>query len=94
MNQQYDNTNSGALFKNENQYNENSPNARGPSDIKCPCCGETTKFWISSWTKISKAGKRFQSLAFTPDDPSKSKPNTNNGIGPAQPSDFDEDIPF
>jgi len=92
----YDNTNSGALFKNEDRRNDNSPNARGSADIQCPCCNATTKFWISAWTKMSKSNKLYQSVAFTPDDPAKSRPSPEAiraALG-ANNTDFDDDIPF
>lgn len=90
----YDNTNSGALFKNDQRRNENSPNARGSAEVQCPCCNVISKFWVSAWTKISKKNEPYQSLAFTPDDPSKSKPSPEAVRAALNSQGFDEDIPF
>jgi len=45
---EYDNTNSGALFKNDKQGNDNWPDYRGQINVN----GED--FWISAWLKTSK----------------------------------------
>lgn len=85
----FDNRNSGAIFPNENKFNENSPSAKGSCEVECPHCGAQHKFWLAAWKKVSKKGQKFMSLAFTADDPSVNKP----APAPA-PADYDEDIPF
>ena len=91
----YDNTNSGALFKNERREKESHPHARGNAEVICPHCNGVAKFWISAWTNIAKQGKRmgqkFQSLAFTAMDDQP----TDKGVVPDLSIDgIDEDIPF
>ena len=60
MNQAYDNTNSGALFKNEKKISENQPDYTGTYTD-----GAGSEFWLSAWIKTSAAGKKYMSLATT-----------------------------
>ena len=76
----YDNTNSGALFKGDKKT-EKHPDYTGSLDVN----GED--FYISAWIKTSKAGKPFMSLSVTPKDEKKA-PN------PVPTAMDDQDIPF
>ena len=87
---EYDNTNSGALFKNEDK-DEQHPNwadYQGTIDV------EGNEYWISAWLKKSKKGQKYMSLAVkakgAQKEPSAPQPP------PPQPSgdDFDDDIPL
>ena len=90
---QYDNTNTGALFINDRRQTENQPNAKGSVDI------DGVEYWVSAWTKTSKSGQKFQSLAFTrkeqqqaPARPAQAKPAPTT---PAfNPDVIDDDLPF
>ena len=103
----YDNTNSGALFKNDKQGNDNWPDYRGQINVN----GED--FWISAWLKTSKKdGKKYMSLAIQPNDKKQSsrqparqpsrQPDRQQGRQQRAPDpdpyngadDFDDDIPF
>lgn len=89
MSQQYDNTNSGALFKNDKKTTERHPDRSGQADIACPECGAISEFWVAGWLKIAKrTQQRFMTLAFTPKD--KNMPQNQA----AKEDDFDDDIPF
>lgn len=74
---EYDNTNSGALFKNDKEHDK-QPDYKGSINV------EGTDYWLSSWIKTSKAGRKFMSLSVTPKE--------------AQPkregAPFSDDIPF
>ena len=84
MNKNYDNTNKGALFANKRREKQTQPNATGTVNI------EGVEYWVSAWTKTSKAGKKFQSLAFTRKEQQAPAPTT-----PAfNPDEIDEDLPF
>lgn len=86
----FDDTNSGVLFKNDKMTSERSPNYRGHSVVACPHCSATSKHWISAWIKTAKGtGAKFMSMAFTADDASTNK-NTYDNAG----DEFDDDIPF
>lgn len=67
MSQEYDNTNSGALFKNERKETENQPDYTGSVNV------EGTEFWLSGWIKESKAGKKFMSLSVRAKDENKAE---------------------
>ena len=63
--QQFDNTNTGVLFKNKDKVTNRHPDYRGTLNVN----GET--FWISGWIKVAgnnarNPGEKFMSLAVTP----------------------------
>ena len=93
MSNDFDNTNSGALFKNDKRGNERSPDYKGECAPVCPYCGKKSEFWLSAWIKTMKkdATKKFMSLALTPKDEPKNQSQQNYNDPPA---DFDDDIPF
>lgn len=78
----YDNTNRGALFKNE-KTKDSQPDYTGKIDF------EGTEYRITSWIKTSKNGKPFMSL-------SVEKLEGEGAAAPAAPAaqDFSQDIPF
>jgi len=57
MDQKWDNTNSGALFKNDKKETENHPDYNGNINI------EGKEFWLNAWLKTSRAGKKYFSLS-------------------------------
>lgn len=84
---QYDNTNSGTLFKNDRKEKETHPDYKGQINI------DGVEYWLSSWIKVSKDGtKKFMSLSVQPKDgaPAK-KPAKQQDSGF---DDFDSDVPF
>jgi len=93
MSQQYDNTDSGALFRNERKTKENQPGYKGQAEIKCPHCGESTEFWVSAWVKKAReSGNKFFSMAFQAKEEQQKTENHNSKQGGFD--DFDDDIPF
>lgn len=58
----FDNTNSGALFKNKKRTNDKQPDYTGRVNA------DGKDFWVSAWIKTSKAGEKFMSMALTPVD--------------------------
>lgn len=78
----YDNTNRGALFKNDKTGgNANWPDYRGKIDVG------GTEYWLDAWIKDGKKGK-FMSLSIKP-KVDKGAPTQRNEV--PDPSD---DIPF
>lgn len=75
---EYDNTNSGALFKNDKRTNDRQPEYKGSLNV------EGTEYWVSAWVKTSKAGQKFFSLALTPKDAQPAAATIRD----------DEDVPF
>jgi hypothetical protein len=84
MSKQYDNTNSGALFRNDRKTQDNHPTHTGSINI------EGKDYWLSAWVKDGKSGKFF-SLSVKAKDAQPQQAKAQ----PAQQDDaFDSDIPF
>ena len=79
----YDNTNSGALFKNEKKTAPNQPDYRGNINV------DGIDKDISAWIKKSKPGKAYMSIAVQ--DPWKKEATQN--VQQDQAS-LDDSIPF
>ena len=80
---EYDNTNRGALHKNENKTEDKHPDYSGSINVG------GTDYWLSAWVKESqKTGKKFFSMSVKPKD-AQAKP-------PAKKVEefSDSDIPF
>lgn len=80
---QYDNTNSGTLFKNDRKEKDNHPDYKGQINI------DGVEYWLSSWIKVSKTGTKFMSLSVQPKDGAPAKKPTK-----AAEPDFPEDDPL
>ena len=90
---EYDNTNSGALFKNHRREKDTHPNLAGSINI------EGKEYWLNGWTKEVQKGKRqgekMISLSVRPKD--QARPQQSSGTQGATPGDdLDDgsDIPF
>ena len=81
----YDNTNRGVLFKNEDKCGEKDPDYKGNINVA------EDDYWLSAWIKTSKEGKKYMSLSVQPKAPRQAKVESKSE--PAQP-DFDDDLPF
>jgi uncharacterized protein (DUF736 family) len=75
----YDNTNSGALFKNDKGDNPKRPDYTGSINV------EGKDFWISSWIKTSQKGTKFMSLSVQAKE-EQAQPDAD--------VEFDDDMPF
>jgi uncharacterized protein (DUF736 family) len=83
----YDNTNSGALFKNEDKREERHPDYKGSLNVG------GVDYWLSSWLKTSKAGAKYMSISVTPKNENNTRKPVPSKSAPAD--DFgDSDIPF
>lgn len=85
---QYDNTNSGALFKNKDKTAEH-PNW---ADYNGAINVAGHDYWLSAWIKETKSGEKIMSLAVKPKDGTPS-PQKKATTAPAKTS-YDDDIPF
>lgn len=75
---EYDNTNRGALFKNDRKQKDTQPDYTGNTDI------EGVEYRVSAWIKKSKSGQAFMSLAYT------KKEAASTGYSDVSP----DDVPF
>ena len=83
---QYDNTNKGAIFKNEDKKIDNHPDYKGSLDVN------GVELWVSGWIKTSeKTGKKFMSLSVKPKGaaPVQKASTPSSGF-----DDMDSDVPF
>lgn len=55
----YDNTNSGAVFPNNNKQSDRSPDYKGTLDAN------GTEYWVSAWVKTSRNGIDYLSISLT-----------------------------
>lgn len=80
----YDNTNTGVLFKNDKKTTDKHPDYRGQVNVG------GTEYWLSSWIKTGAKGK-FMSLSVQLKEGQKSapKPKDNSGF-----DTMESDIPW
>jgi uncharacterized protein (DUF736 family) len=82
----YDNNNTGALFKNDKKETDRHPDYNGSCEVN------GVEMWMAAWIKTSKAGKKFMSFSFNPKVEKVATPQAASGIDGA--FDEDDDIPF
>ena len=81
----YDNTNTGAMFKRDKEGNENRPDYSGPINV------DGTDWEVAAWIRESKAGNKYMSLKVSPPfNPEGSQKPSRAGANLPEP----EDIPF
>jgi uncharacterized protein (DUF736 family) len=83
---QYDNSNRGAIFKNDDKQQDNHPDYKGSLNVN------GVDLWVSGWLKTSeKTGKKFLSLSVKPKEaaPVKKASKPSGGF-----DDMDSDVPF
>ena len=98
MTQQYDNTNRGALFKNDKREHDKQPTMKGSINVA------GVEYWLSAWTNVSQKGDKYISLSVTPKEeiPVATDPQAQYRPAPkaadpqpaAAPAAQDDDIPF
>lgn len=92
---EYDNTDRGALFKNDRKERESQPDYRGSLNVG------GTDYWISAWLNESRDGKKYMSLSVQPKQaqdhqgaPRNPPVRTESEVPRGGGNDFDDDIPF
>jgi hypothetical protein len=91
MSQQYDNTNRGVLFKNEDKRDERDADYRGNVNI------DGKEFWLDAWIKEAKKdGRKFMSLRVKPKMARDHAGGSSNppGRASAPADDFNDSILF
>lgn len=85
---QYDNTNSGMLFKNDKGDNEKRPDYKGSVNVG------GVEYWLSGWVRVAgesskRAGEKFISMKLEPKE--QQAPVRQ---APAPQADLTDDVPF
>jgi len=82
----YDNTNTGALFKNDKKETSNHPDYKGQVNVG------GVEYWLSAWIKPTKKDPsvRFMSPSVQPKEQAKEQPKQ----APRKQERGDDDIPF
>lgn len=84
---EYDNSNRGVLFKNEEKQQDNHADYNGSINVN------GAEFWLNAWIKTSKAGKKFMSLSVKP-KMAREHPGAPKNPPAPKGEDFDDEIPF
>jgi len=79
---EFDNTNRGALFRNDDKDGDNDRDYSGTPNV------EGVEYWLSGWVKISKKGTKFLSLSAKP------KVERTSSRGGSIKQDMDDEILF
>ena len=82
----YDNNNTGALFKNDKKQSDRHPDYNGSCEVN------GVEMWMSAWLKTSNGGKKYMSFSFNPKEVQANKSQPSQA--PANNFDEDGDIPF
>lgn len=81
----FDDSNSGALFKNDKKGNDRAPDYRGELKV----AGELHE--IAAWLKVSKSGTKYMSLSVKPKEAREEAPPPKKS---SSMGDMEDDIPF
>lgn len=87
---EYDNTNRGVLFKND----QKDPNDDRDRDYGGQINIEGTEYWLSGWIKTSKAGNKFMSLSVKPKEERSASQQASRRQAASRAREMDDEIPF
>lgn len=97
---QYDNTNRGAIWKNDDKREDNHPDFKGSLNVA------GVEYWVSAWKRKEGAAAKAPALSFSikpkEDQPRREEPSRGRDLrsdpistGRPRPNDMDDDlIPF
>ena len=85
----YDNSNRGALFKNNKQGNERRPDYTGTLNVA------GIDYQLSAWLKSSKGGDKYMSLSVQPKRGADDKrQERGQPVAASAAPEFEDEIPF
>tara|TARA_R110000803_G_scaffold208003_1_gene276337 strand:+ start:713 stop:967 length:255 start_codon:yes stop_codon:yes gene_type:complete len=84
MTDQYDNTNRGAIWKNDNKQSETHPDFKGSINI------DGKDYWLSGWKRKEGAGPKSPALSLSVQ--AKEQPAKLESV--EAKNDFEDDVPF
>lgn len=84
---EYDNTNRGALWKNDRKRGDNDPDYTGKIDVN------GVEMWLSAWIKKGAKGS-FMSLSVKPKDAPNARPKPAYKPPAPRHDMLDDEIPF
>ena len=82
---EYDNTNRGALFRNQKKEKPTQPDYNGTLNVN------GAEFWLSAWLETAKSGKKYFSLSVKPKERERQDAAPQRGV---PYDDTDKDLPF
>ena len=82
---EYDNTNRGALFRNDKKETDKHPDYTGSINVG----GQD--FYLSGWINTAKSGKKYFSLSVRPKERERQDAAPQRGV---PQEDMNDDIPF
>jgi hypothetical protein len=87
--QGFDDTNKGALFKNQKKTTDRHPDYNGSVDV------EGTEYWLSAWLNVAKSGMKYMKLALTKKEEQIVRPE-GEGVKPVMKTSeiTPDEIPF
>ena len=88
---QYDDTNKGAIWKNDDRASDKHPHFKGNANIN------GVDYWVSAWKRDPEGNPKAPALRFS-FQPKEGKPATGKDSerfqAPKPSADFDDEIPF
>lgn len=89
---QYDNTNTGALFKNNRKETDKHPDYTGSVNVG------GHDHWLSAWIKTDKNGNKFMSLSVKRKDGTEARPSPQEFVKKVKEhfpdAELDDSVPF
>lgn len=93
MSRDYDNTDRGALFKNQDKEKDTHPDYKGTINVG------GVEYWLSAWLKESQKGVKYMSLSVKAKEERQSRrrdepPGRRNERQASRQEELNDDIPW
>ena len=84
---EYDNTNRGQIWKNDDKQSDTHPDFKGTINV------EGVEYWVSAWKRKPDANPKAPALSFSIKLKESQAPQAKEAINKPV-DDFDDDLPF